>query len=115
MRSILATFILTMGLAASGGVSAQTAVNCATAAEVAGRYGGAILALRATFTETAAVGRIVRSLFAVTPLGNARAVADTVQVFHMSPDRYLVVASVQGCHIAHVLANAALVEDLRRV
>ena len=111
MRSVLATFILVAGLAASGGASAQTAVNCATAAEVAGRYGGVILALKETFDETASVSRIVRSVFTAAPVDHA----DTVQVFHMSPDRYLVVASVQGCHLAHVLANAALVEDLRQV
>ena len=96
---------LAAALLAAGPAWTQTEVGCLTAADVVreSSYRGATLTLYETFVDRDAVDRLVKSRFGAGALDEA----DMVQVFYLGNGRYLVMASVQGCHVAHMFSDDA--------
>ena len=93
-----------------GGPShAQTAINCSTAAHAlaASNHAGKQLDLRVTYEDTDTVNDIIRGSVGSSYVGQA----DNVQIYYVEPDNYMLMASVQGCHVAHVFVDdSAFVE-----
>lgn len=90
---------------------AQTALNCSTAADVMKISGeaGKELLLHETFSGTDQVENILLANGLESHVG----ATDTVQLFYVEPDRYLLLVSVQGCHVAHTFVNRSVVLALQ--
>lgn len=97
----------------SGPAQAQTAMRCSTAADVlsASQHGIEDLRLRETYADIFAVNEIVWRTVGLAYVG----VADTVQVFSLGTGGYLLMASVQGCHVAHDFVDETFVLGLKRL
>ena len=93
------------GLLLSGPGYAQTEVNCPTAAQAlsTSAHAGKILDLRVTYDEMATVNEINQDAVGSNYIGYA----DNIQVFYIEPGNYMLMASVQGCHVAHVFVDDA--------
>ena len=89
---------------------AQTAIGCSTAADVlrASERSVEDLRLRYTYADNLAVDEIVLSSVGLAYVG----VADTVQVFSLGTGVYMLMASVQGCHVAHDIVDETFVLGL---
>ena len=115
MRRHLIVLTVFAGLFAVGPGHAQTEVNCPTAAQALSYspHAGKVLDLRVTLDEMASVNEIIQGIVGSTHIGDA----DNNQVFYIEPGNYMLMASVQGCHVAHVfvdhavLAKAAAIYD----
>ncbi len=97
------------GLLLGGPSHAQTAVNCSTAAHAlaASNHAGNQLDLRVTYEDMDTVNDIIRGSVGSSYVGQA----DNIQIYYVEPDNYMLMASVQGCHVAHVfVGEAAFVE-----
>ena len=93
-----------------GGPShAQTAINCSTAAHAlaASNHAGKQLDLRVTYDDMDTVNDIIRGSLGSSKIGQA----DNIQIYYLESDTYMLMASVQGCHVAHVFVDeSAFVE-----
>ena len=98
-------FLLLLGIAASA--SAQTVLQCTTAAHAiqSSDQAGKELRLKHTYDEIETVTEILRTVGLESHVGHA----DTVQVFHIEPDNFMIMASIQGCHVGHVFADESIV------
>ena len=98
-------FSLLFGIAAPA--SAQTALQCTTAAHAIQSSGQARkkLRLKHTYDNIETVIEILRTVGLESNVGQA----DTVQVFHIEPGNYMIMASIQGCHVGHVFADESIV------
>ena len=104
-------FLLLLGIAASA--SAQTALNCTTAARAiqSSDQAGKDLRLKHTYDDIETVTEILRTVGLESQVGHA----DTVQVFHIEPDNYMIMASIQGCHVGHVFADESIVSAVAAI
>ncbi len=111
MRTKFMVLSALLGLLWAGPSFAQTAIYCSTAADVVGDSNNARNGLRLndTYTDIGTVNRILGMNGWQSFVG----FADTVQVFHIDPDRYMLMASVQGCHVAHVFVEESVVASLK--
>ncbi len=111
MRTNLIVLSALLGLLWAGPSFAQTAIYCSTAADVVGDSNDARNGLRLndTYTDIGTVNHILETNGWQSYVG----FADTVQVFHVDPDRYMLMASVQGCHVAHVFVEESVVASLK--
>ncbi len=111
MRSIMMTLGALVGLLLAGSSYAQTALHCGTATDVMRINGeaGKELHLHETFNAEPRVEDILLAHGLESHVG----AADTVQLFFVEPDRYLLLASVQGCHVAHTFVDASIVLALQ--
>ena len=114
LSALLANFILLgalLGLLWAGPSFAQTATHCSTAADAVGDSIGVGKELRldSTYGEIDTVDNILVARGWQSFVG----FADTVQVFHIEPGRYMLMASVQGCHVAHVFVEESAVARLK--
>ena len=100
-----------MGILFSDPSQAQTALRCSTAADVLGasERSAEDLRLRNSYTDIFAVNEMVWRSVGLAYVG----VADTVQVFSLGTGEYLLMASVQGCHVAHDIVDETFVLDLK--
>ena len=103
MVQTIVPVLFILGMLAQGPAAAQTEVDCRTVADILAEslYAGASSRLYATYTDKAQVADLVRSRFGEAAVEKA----DTVQVFYLGEARYLVMASLQGCHIAHAFTE----------
>ena len=100
-----------LGLFWAGPSFAQTATHCSTAADAAGvsndtRNG---LRLNDTYTDIGTVNHILGTNGWQSYVGSA----DPVQVFRIEPGRYMLMASVQGCHVAHAFVEESVIASLK--
>ncbi len=111
MRSMIMTLGALFGLLLASPSFAQTALNCSTATDVMGMNGEASkeLLLHETYSSTDRVENILLA----NGLDSHVGAADTVQLFYIAPDRYLLMASVQGCHVAHTFVDRSVVVALQ--
>ena len=111
MRSMMMTLGALFGLLLASPSFAQTALNCSTATDVMSTNGeaGKELLLHETYTGSDRVENILLANGLVSHVG----AADTVQLFYVEPDRYLLMASVQGCHVAHTFVDRSIVVALQ--
>jgi hypothetical protein len=100
-----------IGILFSGPSQAQTAIRCSTAADVlrASERSVEDLRLRDSYTDIFAVNEIVLGSVGIAYVG----VADTVQVFSLGTGEYMLMASVQGCHIAHNFVDETFILGLK--
>ncbi len=100
-----------LGLLFSGPSQAQTAIGCSTAADVlkASERGVEDLRLRYSYADIIAVNEIVLRSVGLAYVG----FADTVQVFSLGTGEYMLMASVQGCHVAHNFVDETFVLGLK--
>ena len=98
-------FLLLLGIAASA--PAQAAYNCTTAARAiqSSDQAGKDLRLKHTYDDIETVTEILRTVGLEPHVGRA----DTIQVFKIEPDNYMIMASIQGCHVGHVFADESIV------
>ena len=91
------------GLLLGGPSHAQTAINCSTAAQALAdtNHAGKQLDLRVTYENMDTVNDIIRGSVGSSYVGQA----DNVQIYYVEPDNYMLMASVQGCHVAHVFVD----------
>lgn len=94
-----------MLLAAASPAGAQTELACQTAAAIvaASPYAGSALTLSSQYDRQEDVDRLVKVRFGE----QLAARPDLVQVYYLGSGRHLVMASVQGCHVAHEFADDA--------
>ncbi len=93
----------------AGPSHAQTAINCSTAAQALAdsNHAGKQLDLRVTYQDMDTVNDIIRGSVGSSYVGQA----DNIQIYYLESDNYMLMASVQGCHVAHVfVGEAAFVE-----
>ena len=111
MRRFMMTFGAVVGLLLASPTFAQTALHCTTATDVMRMNGEASkqLQLHETFH---AVPQVAETLLA-NGLDSHVGATDTVQLFFVQSDRYLLLASVQGCHVAHTFVDASIVLALQ--
>ena len=111
MRSMMMTLGAVVGLLLASSSFAQTALNCSTATDVMRVNGeaGKEIRLHDSFHAVSQVEDILRANGLDSHIG----AADTVQLFFIEPDRYLLLASVQGCHVAHTFVDASIVLALQ--
>ncbi|HJO68888.1 MAG TPA: hypothetical protein QF804_04310 [Rhodospirillales bacterium] len=90
--------------------STQTASECVTALDAVRAAGrpAAHLRLLASTDDADKVERILRERGWSAYVGRS----DTVQVFSVGAEVYLVMASVQGCHVAHALTGASALPEV---
>ena len=105
--TILAAFV---GLLLGGPAHAQTEVNCSTAAQALSfsPHAGKMLDLRVTHHEMALVNEIIQGSVGSTYIGHA----DNIQIYYIEPGNYMLMASVQGCHVAHVFVDETAVVEV---
>ena len=105
MRTHLILLAALAGILLAGPSRAQTAVNCVTAAEAMAQTGqaGKQLDLRVTYDDIDTVNRVIRGTVGAMYIGRA----DNIQVFYVEPGTYLLMASVQGCHVSHVFVDGS--------
>ena len=98
-------FLLQFGIVPSA--SAQTAIQCTTASHViqSSDQAGKQLHLKHTYNDIDSVTEVLLTVGLESHVNHA----DTVQVFHMEPDNYMIMASIQGCHVSHVFADESIV------
>ena len=98
-------FVLLLGVAPSA--SAQTALQCTTASHAIQSSGqaGMQLRLKHTYDDINTVTEVLMTVGLESHVGHA----DTVQVFDMEPDNFMIMASIQGCHVGHVFADESIV------
>ena len=103
MRNHLITLTALAGLLLGAPGYAQTAVNCTTAAQALALspHAGKVLDLRAAYEEAAIVNEIINSVVGSAYVGHA----DNIQIYYIEPGNYMLMASVQGCHVAHVFVD----------
>ena len=103
MRTHMIMLTTVAGLLLGGPAHAQTAVNCSTAAHAlaASNHAGKQLELRVTYEDMDTVNDIIRGSVGSSYIGQA----DNVQIYYVEPDNYMLMASVQGCHVAHVFVD----------
>ncbi len=99
--------LMVIGLAVPSPLPAQTVLSCVTAVGALNgtKYAGRPLRLLETFSDAGAVEEILTT-------NNADAyvsVADTVQIFSVGTDGFMVMASIQGCHVAHFFTDDPIV------
>ena len=111
MRSIMMTLGALVGLLIASSSFAQTALHCSTATDVMRMNGeaGKQLHLHETFDAL----RQVENILLANGLEPHVGAADTVQLFFVEADRYLLLASVQGCHVAHTFVDRSIVLALQ--
>ena len=121
MRSHLIVLTALAGLLLGAPGHAQTSVNCTTAAQALSfsAHAGKILDLRVTYDDMTIVNGFIRGAVGAPYIGHA----DNIQIFYIEPGNYMLMASVQGCHVAHVFVDdsalarvsafAARAEDMR--
>ncbi len=111
MRSMMMTVGALFGLLLASPSFAQTALYCSTATDVMTMNGEASneLLLHETYSGTDRVENILLANGLESHVG----AADTVQLFYVEPDRYLLLASVQGCHVAHTFVDRSVVVALQ--
>ena len=82
---------------------AQTSLACTTAvgALEGTKYAGKPLRLLETFSDREAVNEFLATNSRRPHVGGA----DTIQLFSMGPGHYMVMASIQGCHVAHYFTD----------
>jgi hypothetical protein len=111
MKGLAVLGLAVLGLLLSGPSRAQTAIRCSTAADVlrASERDVEDMRLRYSQTDIFAVNEIVLKSVGLAYLG----VADTVQVFSLGAGEYILMASVQGCHVAHDFVDETFVLGLK--
>lgn len=92
-------------LSAAGAAQAQTAVSCQTAAQIVADspYAGSSLTLQSQYDHPDTVDRLVKGRFG----NDLNDRPDLVQVYYLGNGRFLIMASVQGCHVAHEFSDDA--------
>jgi hypothetical protein len=99
------TGAILMIIAATATAMAQTEVGCQTAAQIVAQssFAGSTLTLHEQYDKPEAVERLVSSRF-----GKALETRpDQVQVCDMGNAHFLIMASAQGCHVAHTFSDDA--------
>ncbi len=111
MRSMMMSLGALFGLLLASPSFAQTALQCSTATDVMKVSGeaGKELLLHETYSRTDRVANILLANGLESHVG----AADTVQLFYVEPDRYLLMASVLGCHVAHAFVDRSVVVALQ--
>lgn len=71
-------------------------------------HAGKILDLRVTRDEMAVVNEIIQGSVGPTYIGHA----DNIQIYYVEPGTYMLMASVQGCHVAHVFVDETVVVEV---
>ena len=110
MRTHLFVLTAFAALVLGGPGHAQTEINCSTAAQalLISAHAGKILDLRVTHDEMAVVNEIIQGSVGTTFIGHA----DNIQIYYIEPGNYMLMASVQGCHVAHVFVDESLVVEI---
>ncbi len=110
MHAHLITLTAIAALMLGGPGHAQTEVNCSTAAQAleSSPHAGKILDLRVTHDEMAVVNGIIHGSIGSIYLGHA----DNIQIYYIEPGNYMLMASVQGCHVAHVFVDGIVFSEL---
>ena len=110
MRTHLFVLTAFAALVLGGPGHAQTEINCSTAAQALSisAHAGKILDLRVTHDEMAVVNEIIQGSVGPTFIGYA----DNIHIYFIEPGNYMLMASVQGCHVAHVLVDESLVVEI---
>lgn len=98
-------FLVLLGVAPSA--SAQTALQCTTASHAiqSSDQAGKQLRLKHTYDDIDTVTEVLMTVGLESHVGHA----DIVQVFDIAPDNYMIMASIQGCHVGHVFADESIV------
>ena len=112
MRSIIITLGALLGLLFAWPSFAQTALHCSTAVDAlkASNEAATELRLSGTYDRIDAVNRILVNTGWESYVG----FADTIQIFYITPNRYMLMASVQGCHVDHVFIDETVVAKLKQ-
>ena len=103
MRNQLIVLTALAGLLLGAPGHAQTSVNCTTAAQAlaASSHAGKILDLRVTYDDMTLVNGFIHGTVGAAYIGHA----DNIQIYYIEPGNYMLMASVQGCHVAHVFVD----------
>ena len=104
-------FLVLLGVAPSA--SAQTALQCTTASHAiqSSDQAGKQLRLKHTYDDIDTVTEVLMTVGLESHVGHA----DIVQVFDIAPDNYMIMASIQGCHVGHVFAAATIAMAARGI
>ena len=111
MRSNIIALSVLLGLLWAGPSFAQSAIHCFTAADAVGDSNDAREGLRLnhTYTNIGTVNHILRTNGWQSYVG----FADTVQVYYIDPGRYMLMASIQGCHVAHAFVEESALARMK--
>ncbi len=89
----------------------QTELDCSTAADVVKHADqrGEELRLYDTYDDI----EVVNAVLLESGWEAYVDVADTIQIFTVEPGRYMLMASIQGCHVAHAFVDDSVVARLK--
>lgn len=105
--------IIVLLLVVAPSASAQTPLQCTTASHAIQSSGqaGKQLRLKHTYDDIYTVTEVLLTVGLESHVGHA----DTVQVFDMEPDNYMIMASIQGCHVGRIFADQSIVSAAAQI